>query len=196
MVFSDLFMSAGWGLINPILAVYIIKNVKNGDVEVAGIAIGIYWLLKSILQIPIARYLDKNHGEKDDYLFLVVGTFLASLTPLGFIFAYHSWHIYLLQMVHACGTAMAVPAWSAIFTRHIKDGQEAFSWSLDSSSIGLGSGFAGLAGGVVAKVFGFIPLFVAVSVFGLIATLLFLLIGRDMLPKTRHEQVYPMPKHL
>ena len=67
MVFSDLFLSSGWGLIAPILAIYIIKNIKGGDVEVAGIAIGIYWLVKSILQIPIARYLDKIMGKKTTF---------------------------------------------------------------------------------------------------------------------------------
>lgn len=196
MVFSDLFLSSGWGLIAPILAIYIIKNIKGGDVEVAGIATGIYWLVKSILQLPIARYLDKNHGEKDDFFALVFGTILASLTPIGFIFAVLPWHIYFLQVIHALGVAMAVPSWSAIFTRHIKKGQEAFSWSLDSSFIGLGAGAAGFLGGIIAKIFGFIPLFIMVSVFGLTAAFLFLLIGKDMLPRVPKDGVYSLPKHL
>jgi DHA1 family quinolone resistance protein-like MFS transporter len=195
MVFSDLFLSSGWGLVSPILAVYIIKNIKGGDVAVAGIAVGIYWLAKSVLQIPIARYLDKNHGEKDDYRALIGGTVLASLTPIGFIFAVLPWHIYLIQIVHALGVAMALPSWSAIFTRHIEKGNEAFSWSLDSSSIGLGAGMAGILGGTIAKVFGFIPLFVAVSLFGLTAAFLFFLIREDILPKTSKDGVYPMPKY-
>jgi len=191
MVFSDLFLASGWG----ILAIYIIKNIKGGDVEVAGIAMGVYWLFKSILQIPIARYLDRNHGEKDDYYALIGGTLLASLTPIGFIFAVLPWHIYVLQGIHALGMAMAVPSWSAIFTRHIGKGKEAFSWSLDSSSVGLGAGAAGVLGGTIAKVFGFIPLFVGVSVFGLLATLLFFLIKKDMLPRTSKDGVFPMPKY-
>jgi DHA1 family quinolone resistance protein-like MFS transporter len=195
MVFSDLFLSSGWGLVAPILAIYIIKDIKGGDVEVAGIAMGIYWLIKSILQIPIARYLDRNHGEKDDLYALIGGTILASLTPIGFIFATLPWHIYALQGVHALGLAMAVPSWSAIFTRHIEKGKEAFSWSLDSSSIGLSAGVAGVLGGTTAKIFGFAPLFIGVSIFGLMAAFLFFLIRKDMLPKTPKDEVYPMPKY-
>ena len=195
MVFSDLFLSSGWGLIAPILAIYIIRDIKGGDVEVAGIAIGIYWLTKSIFQLPIAHYLDKNHGEKDDFFALFTGTILASLTPIGFIFAIFPWQIYTLQTIHALGLALAVPSWSAIFTRHIEKGEEAFSWSLDSSSIGLGAGIAGMLGGVIAKVFGFAPLFIGVSVFGLTAAFLFLLIKNDLLPKTPRDEVFPMPKH-
>ncbi len=197
MILSDLFLSAGWGLINPILAVYIITDIQGGDVEAAGIAVGIYWLLKSILQVPVARYLDKNHGEKDDFLFMFVGRIFSSvISPIIFIFSVYPWHIYFAQVIHALGAAMVVPAWSAIFTRHIDDGQEAFSWSLDSSSIGLGSGIAGLLGGVIAKFFGFVPLFIILAIFGLFSAVLFIMIKKDMLPKTPREKVYPLPKHL
>ncbi len=194
MVFSDLFLNSGWGLISPILAIYILGNIKGGDIRVAGIAMGTYWLGKSVLQIPIARYLDKNHGEKDDYYALIGGTLLASLTPIGFIFAALPWHMYIFQGIHALGMAMAIPSWSAIFTRHIEKEKEAFCWSLDSSSIGLGAGVAAILGGTIAEIFGFIPLFIGVSIFGIVATLLFLLIGKDMLPKVPTERVFPMPK--
>jgi len=194
MVFSDLFLNSGWGLIGPIFAIYIAGTIKGGNVQVAGIAAGVYWLGKSILQIPIAHYLDKNHGEKDDYYALVGGTILASLTPLGFIFATVPWHIYVLQGIHALGMAMAIPSWSAIFTRHIEKKREAFCWSLDSSALGLGGGVAAILGGTIAKIFGFIPLFIGVSIFGIVAGFLFLLIGKDLLPKVPKARVFPMPK--
>ncbi len=194
MVFSDLVLSSGWGLIGPILAIYIVGNIQGGNVKVAGIAMGVYWLGKSILQMPIAHYLDENHGEKDDYYALVVGTFLASLVPIGFIFAALPWHIYILQGVHALGMAMAIPSWSAIFTRHIEKEKEAFCWSLDSSSIGFGAGVAAILGGAIAEIFGFIPLFVGVSVLGITAASLLLLIKKQLLPKVPKNRVFPMPK--
>ena len=144
LILSDFFLLSAWGLISPILAIFIIGNIKNGDVKVIGIAVGIYWLTKSILQIPIGKYLDRTHGEKDDFYFLVLGTFLSSLTPLGYIFSFLPWHIYILQSIHAFGIAMSIPAWGGIFMRHIDKGKEAFSWSLESSSIGIGAGIAGI----------------------------------------------------
>lgn len=191
LVLSDLTLLFGWGLISPILAIFITEQIKGGDVRVAGIAVGIYWVLKSLLQIPVGSYLDKNHSEKDDYYFLIGGTFLASLTPLGFIFTSLSWHMYTLQGIHAIGAALSLPAWCGIFTRHIDKGKEAQSWALDSSAIGIGAGVAGIIGGVVAKAFGFIPLFVGVSILGIISTLLCLLIKKELLPK---EKVILIPK--
>ena len=194
MVFSDLVLNSGWGLVGPILAIYIAGTIKGGNVQVAGIAMGVYWLGKSIFQIPIAHYLDKNHGEKDDYYVLIGGTLLSSLTPIGFIFAVLPWHIYILQGFHALGMAMAIPSWSAIFTRHIEKEREAFCWSLDSSAIGLGGGIAAILGGTIAGFFGFTPLFIGVSIFGITASLLFLLIRKDLLPKVPKGRVFPMPK--
>jgi len=194
MVFSDLFLNSGWGLIGPILAIFIVNNIQGGNVKVVGIAVGIYLLVKSVLQIPIAHYLDLNHGEKDDYYALFIGTLLTAITPIIFIFATISWHIYIAQIIHALGMAMALPSWSAIFTRHIEKKREAFCWSLDSSALGLGAGITGIIGGAVAQFFGFIPLFIGVSVFNVIAAILFLFIIKDILPKVPRQKIFLLPK--
>lgn len=191
LILSDFFLFSAWGLIAPILAIFIVEQIQGGDVKMAGIAVGIYWLAKSLIQVPIGRYLDRNHGEKDDYYFMIFGTLLASLSPLGFIFATLPWHIYALQGVHALGMAMAIPAWGGIFVRHIDKGREAMTWGVESSSLGIGVGVAGIVGGIVAKAFGFVPLFIGVSVMGIISALVFLLIKNNLLPK---EKIFPIPK--
>lgn len=191
LIVSDFFLMAAWGLIIPILAIFIVDKIQGGDVMVAGIAIGIYWVSKSLIQIPIGRFLDKTTGEKDDYYFLIFGTGLASLIPIGFIFVTQPWHMYILQGIHALGMAMAIPAWGGIFIRHIDKGKEAMTWGMESSSLGLGAGIAGIIGGIIAKTFGFTPLFIGVSCLGIIATFLFFLISQDLIPK---EKVFPIPK--
>lgn len=194
MIYSDLFMNSGWGLIGPILAVFIVENVPGGNLRVAGIAVGIYLVLKSVLQIPIANFLDKNHGEKDDYLALFLGTFLTAISPIIFLFSTEAWHIYAGQIIHALGMAMAIPSWYAIFGRHIPKNREAICWGLDSSAMGLGAGLAGIIGGIIASKFGFFPLFVSVAVLNAIAALLLLFMIKDMSPKVPQKRVFPMPK--
>jgi len=194
LVLSDLALMFGWGLITPILAIFITQQIQGGDARVAGIAVGIYWLFKSLLQIPIGSYLDKNHGEKDDYYFLIGGTLLASLVPLGFIFATLPWHMYLLQGIHALGAALSLPPWCGIFTRHINKGKEAQSWALDSSALGIGAGVAGIIGGIVAKVFGFVPLFIGVSILGLISAFLCILIKKDLILPKKETILIPKPR--
>lgn len=185
IILSDFVAVFAWGLVSPILAIFILQNIQGGDVKVAGIAVGIYWIVKSIIQIPIGRYLDHHPGEKDDYYFLITGTLIAAVVPIGLIFSTLPWHLYGLQILHAFAWAMAIPAWGGIFVRHIDKGKEAFSWGLESSAIGLGAGIAGILGGIVAKIFGFLPLLIGVSSLEVLAAGLLFLIWKDLIPKEK-----------
>lgn len=195
LIISDFFLLFGWGLISPILAIFITQQIRGGDVGVAGMAIGIYWLTKSFLQIPIGKYLDRNHGEKDDFYFLVAGTFLASLVPIGYIFANQVWHLYSLQIFQAFAMSLTIPSWGGIFIRHIDKGKEAFSYGVESTSISIGAGIAGIAGGTAAKIFGFTPLFIGVSALNIAAAFLLLMISKDLFLKIpKKEKSYLISK--
>jgi MFS family permease len=190
LIFSDILIFASWGLLAPILAIFVVENIEGGTVEVAGIAVGIYWITKSFLQVPIGRYLDRTHGERDDYWFMILGLAIASVAPLLFLLSSQPWHIYGLQVVHAAGMALAIPSWGGIFTRHIDRGLEAASWSTESSALGLGVGIAGITGGIVAEQLGFAPLFVGVSILGFLGAGTLLLIRNDLAPKRGPTIIY------
>jgi len=181
LIQADLVFLAAFGLISPIFAVFITDQIKGGNVEVVGFSAAVYWIIKSILQIPISEILDKKRGEKDDFYFLICGTILAALVPIGYIFSSLPWHVYLLQAIYGMGMAMAFPSWSAIFTRHIDRGKEAFEWGLESTALGFGTGLTGAIGGILVAYFGFDLLFVIVSILALVGALLPLMIRREML---------------
>jgi len=174
LILSDLIFYAGWGLITPIFAIFIVDNIQGGTILIAGMASSIYWVLKSVLRVPIGIFLDSHKGEKDDYFFLVVGLLIASLIPFGYIFSKLPWHIYVLQTIYAIGMAMSLSGWSAIFTRHIDKGKEATEWGLDATSYGIGTGVAAAVGGLAVTKFGFNPVFIAVGIMGLIGVILLL----------------------
>ncbi len=174
LVLSDLVFYAGWGLITPIFAIFIINNIQGGTILIAGIASSIYWVLKSALRVPLGVFLDSHKGEKDDYFFLVFGLLIAALVPFGYIFSKLPWHIYALQAIYAIGMAMSVSGWAAIFTRHIDKGKEATEWGLDSASYGIGMGVAAAVGGLAVTTFGFNSVFVAVGIMGLLGVVLLL----------------------
>ena len=186
LIFSDVALTSGFGFIVPIFAIFLTERIKGGNVEVVGFAAGIYLVLRSLLQIPISKFLDKKRGEKDDFYFLILGHFLVVLVPFGYIFSSFPWQVYALQVIFALGMAMAYPSWCAIFTRHIDKGKEAFEWGLDSTILGLGAGITGAVGGVLAAEFGFNLVFVIVGIFALFAAFLPLLIYKDIMPRGDH----------
>jgi MFS family permease len=149
-------------------------------VEVAGFAAAIYWIVKSLIIIPIGRYLDKNHGEKDDLAFVVVGNLLAALSVTGYLFAYLPWHVYILQVIFAIGMGMNIPGYTAIFTRHIDKGKEAYEWSVRGATSAVGTGVAGAVGGVIAHNFGFEMLFLCVALFYIVSAVVPFFIAEDI----------------
>jgi MFS family permease len=180
LIFYDFILLFGWGLAYPIISVFVINNIKGGDVKTAGIAIGVYWIVVSLVQIPVGVYLDSRKGEKDDFYFLAGGTLITGLVPFVFRLAFLPWHIYLFLFVYALGMGIAMPAWFGIFTRHIDGAKEAQSWAANQSLLGVGAGVAGIIGGIVAKEYGFTPLFTAVGCAGLLSVFFVLLIRKDI----------------
>ncbi len=178
LIYSDFVLNGAWGLLAPIFAIFILQDIVGGDIvegaKVAGFTSLIYWSVKSVLQIPIGAYLDKNHGEKDDFLFMVTGIFLASLAPFGFLVSTAPCHIYISQSLQAIGMAMMIPSSSAIFARHVDKGKEAYEYSLRSTSLGFGVGLAGAVGGVMTTVWGFKLIFLFVGIFTMVSGIILL----------------------
>ncbi len=189
LISSDFLLLSGWGLLAPIFAVFLLENIQGGDIKVAGFAAAVYWIARSVLEPFIGKWLDKNHGEKDDFYSMFIGTLIISIIPIGFIFSKFPWHIYALEFIHALAMSFNLPPWSAIFTRHIDKGREAFEWSLSSTSISLGSGIAGALGGLLASIFGFKIIFVGVSVLTFLSALALLFIRKDLIRKDHLEPV-------
>ena len=183
LIASDFLLQSGWGLIGPIFAIFLTKQIQGGSLEMVGFIAATYWITKSVVQPFIAHFLDVKRGERDDFWFLVSGMYLANLIPLGYAFSTQPWHIFTLEFIHGLAMACVVPSWSAIFTRHIDQGREAFSWSIESTGVGFAAGFAGAFGGILASILGFKAVFVMVSVFGLISSSFLLLIRHKIFPK-------------
>ena len=195
-IYWDLVINSAWGLLGPIFAIFLLEKIAGGSLiegaKIAGFATLSYWLTKALLQIPIGNYLDKNHGEIDDFWFYVIGVLITGLVPLGFIFAFLPWHIYVLQIIHAVGMSMVIPSSYAIFIRHADKGREAFESGLDSTLLGLGAGIAGALGGIMAGYMGFKPIFLLTSIFTFISVFFIFAIRREMLPKVP-QNIHKLP---
>ncbi len=191
LITSDFLLQSGWGLIGSIFAIFLVRDIQGGTIAMVGFISTIYWISKSILQPFIAKYLDRDHSEKDDFIFLVVGMYVANLVPLGYVFSTQPWHIYILELIRGIAMACVIPTWSAIFTRHIDKGREAFSWSMESTSIGLATGLTAYLGSLIATFFGFKFVFVLVSLFGTLSSSALLMIKKDIFIKNRFSPTIP-----
>ncbi len=171
LTYSDILMLSGWGLVNPIIAVFFTEQVKGGTIALAGLASTTYFLTKSILQIPVARFIDNRRGEWDDWWVMVMGSLIITTSAFSYIFVSLPWHVIAVQILYGVGGALSYPAWLAIFTRHIDRREEGFEWSLYFTSVDIGAALTGGLGGLLAASYGYKLVFVIVGVASLIGTL-------------------------
>ncbi|HEY5221156.1 MAG TPA: MFS transporter [Candidatus Paceibacterota bacterium] len=182
-VISDFFLLAGWGLIDPVFSVFIIQRVVGGSLMVIGIAAAIYWIVRSVAQIPIANYLDSTPGEHDDFMALVGGLMLVGISAIAMCWVTTVWELYLIHAVQAIAFAFYYASWPTIYSRHLDKNAISLDWSLDSSVSGIGAGVAGFLGGVIAGTLGYDVVFVGAGIMAFIAAFVLLAVPDLILPK-------------
>ncbi len=171
MIVSDLLFLGSWSMIQPIFAIFIIQKVEGASVVIVGMAAALYWLVKSLLQMPVANYLDKKEGEKDDFYILVTALALAALASFSFAMVKNLWHLFFTQFLYAVAMGLYIPSWTAIFSRHLDEKKVSFDWSLDSTVVGVTSFFAAIFSGVLANWLGFSFVFFTVGALSLLSAL-------------------------
>ncbi|MEK7187847.1 MAG: MFS transporter [Patescibacteria group bacterium] len=167
----------GVSLFGPIFAVFITGSIAGATLATAGFAVALSSMTKSIIQIPLARYLDKTPGENDEFYTLIGGSMLGTIYIGSLIFVNYPWQLYGLALVSGVADACLMAAYYALFSHHVDRTAQGLEWSL-LSVIGLTASFAlgGALGGILAEQIGFRHLFYIAASLNGIATLLIILL--------------------
>ena len=176
LVLSDFFLFFSVGLLSPIYAVFVLNRIHGSSLEIIGFSTAIYWLSRVISVIPLSHMMDRIKGEKDEYIFMLIGTFLLASAPLVYIVASEPWHIYLVQVVNGVAFSMIIPAWRVIFTKNLNSDHVSYEWSLDDVGVGIATAISAILGALVAQRFGFNALFIFIFFVGMVSILVLLLI--------------------
>jgi MFS family permease len=176
LLISDIFFLTGFGLIEPIMAIFIKDHLLGGEIYTAGLASMLFLLTKSIIQLPFSRYVDKHDRTA---LWLLAGSVCIALVPFGYIYAKSITHIYATQILFGIGSGLAYPTWLGLWTRHLDRRHESFEWSLYSTITGLGTAGAAAIGALLAEFVGFKPTFLIVGFLSLIGCMILFLLQTE-----------------
>jgi MFS family permease len=193
LVISDFFVNAGFSVFAPVVAIFITHQISGGTIETVGFGAAIVQIFKVLVELPVAKILDKNHGEYDDFYSLMFGSILIATVPFLYLFAKEITHIYIIQAIYGVGIAFTAPPWYAIFSRHLDKMQESFEWSLDSVSIGLAAAGAAAFGGLLAQKYGFNFVFIIGGLFAIFGSIMQIRIFKHIKKKVPKGQVSPLP---
>jgi len=166
LLFIDLIVGTGFGLIAPIFAIFLKDNLIGGSILSAGIASAIFLITKCSIQLPFSRFVDR---QKKKMKWLLIGTIIISIAPIIYIFANNIYWIYLAEFIFGIGSGIEFPVWTSIWTRNLDKRREGFQWSVYSTFVSFGIGLAGLVGAALASIIGFSLTFVIVELFCLVS---------------------------
>ncbi len=184
LIFGDAIFFSAAGLLGPIFALFVVDFIQGGSAEVAGIAIAIYLVTKSVAQVPAAMIIDKICGDRDDFWFIFGSLIFASFIPLAYLFIDTPTGLYIAQFVLGLAYAFQFPSFMALFTKYIPDNKEATMWGLYFTLVDLASAGTAALGGYLATNLGFEVVLLAVFVFEIIGAITFIPIYKHI----RHAQ--------
>lgn len=176
LIYSDIILISSWGLIDPIIAIFFTDEIPGADITTAGIAFTIFFITRSIFQIPIARYIDKVRGEEDNYTATLIGTFVVTMIPFLYMLITSIPQLYIVQIIYGIGSAISTTGWLTIFTRHLEKNNEGFGWSIYNTTTDIGAALTASIGGFLAYKLGFTNLFFVVGVTNIVGFLFIVLL--------------------
>ena len=176
LMISDTLMSTGFGLIAPILAIFIKENLTGGTIVAAGLASTIFFIVKSIVQLPFSLYVDDHDNKR---LWLILGAFMITAVPFIYIFAEHINLIFLAQIIHGIGAGILSPAWLGLWSINLDKKHESFEWSLYYTTSELGTGITAFLGAIMAQILGFTYTFILVGIFSFVGSLILLKLDKQ-----------------
>lgn len=188
LMLSDIFVVTGFGLIEPILAIFVKENLIGGTIFAAGFASTLFLITKCLIQLPFSMYVDK-HNKK--VMWLTIGTFFVALVPFIYIFSKSITHVYIAEIVYGIGSGLAYPTWLGLWSANLDRKHESYEWSLYSTLTGAGTAVTAAIGALVAEMFGFTYTFVFVGVMALTGCFILFLLEEKRERINKHYYYHP-----
>lgn len=169
LILSDITILTWFGLITPILAIFIKEDILGWTIFAAGLASTLFLISKSLIQLPFSRYVDTHDNKKR---LLLIGSFLVVVVPFLYLIASDIRHIYLIQIFYGIGSGITYPTRLGIRSISLDKRKESFERSLYSTAISIGTAITAAVWWALAQYAWFNVLFISIGVFSLIWTLI------------------------
>ncbi len=176
-IISETFLWSAWNFITPIFAIFVVNNIKGGDIQIAASAFSICLISRVTFEIITGRYLNnKTDGQR--LRLTILGMVIMSVAYVGFAFSHTIPLLFLFYILIGIGFGVASPAKYSLFTEHIDKNKASTEWSLYDAITLIGIASATALGGFIAGMYGFTFLFILASVVNLLGIVPYLFYRR------------------
>jgi len=168
----------GRGSIMGFLSLYMMMSLQEGGLGLtataAGLVLSTGQLITAILQRPGGELADRY----DKARLIIIGALISVIGMAMFSFTDSFWTVLLARLVFSAGSAMSVPALSAIAAIEGRELGVGTTMSVLQSAMSLGMVAGPLMSGVLADMFSLRPIFLVGAGIAFIGTILFVVIER------------------
>jgi MFS family permease len=186
LIASDTLVFTGFGLITPILAIYINDSVIGGSITAVGIMTTIFLLTKTIFQLLFAKVFKPKHR----FYMVWLGTFLIACVPIIYLISTKIWHFYIAEIIYGLGGGLAYPAWFSLFANNLTKGKQGFEWSIYSGLVGIGAAVSAFIGSFMATKLGFPITFLISGILALAGMLILLGLQKNNLKSILPGEIF------
>lgn len=172
-IFSEAFFWSAWNFITPILSVYVVTTLPNGNIKTAAFGFTLYLFVRIIIELIVSNYM-KFTSDKKRMFTDATGMVILSLCYLLIAFLPSLLTFYIFFIIAGISFGLSSPAKYSMFSLNLGRNQASKTWGTYDAVTFTGMGIATALGGVIANQYGFKALFIISSVVNLIGILPYL----------------------
>ena len=177
-IVSETLLWSAWNFVTPIFAIFVVNNVRGGNIQIAASSFSVYLIVRVICEIISGRYLS-HRTDKDKLYLTILGMIFMSFAYIGFAFSHTILYLFFFYIVIGIGFGIASPAKYSLFTDHIDKNKSTTEWSLYDAITLLGIASATALGGFIASIYGFSFLFLLASIINFLGIIPYVFSIRD-----------------
>lgn len=140
VLFLTLSDMLSWGpflIISALSGIYLSDKLGLDTIRFVGIGTSVYYITRSIVQIPLGYITDKIKSDTDEILLLALGTILMGLPYTFYPHITMPLHYYVLQFIFGFGVALSVTNWRKLFAMNVDSGIEGRQYAFYETTISL-----------------------------------------------------------
>lgn len=173
-IISEGFLWSAYNFVIPIFAVFVLNNIRGGNVQIAASAFSSFLIVRVIFELITCKYLGKSN-EFNKFITTIAGILLISLAYLGFAFSHSVISLFVFFGIVGMGLGIASPVKNSLFSTHLDKNKETTEWGIYDSVTFIGMASTAALGGFIASQYGFNFLFILAAVVNFIGIIPYLL---------------------
>ncbi len=111
-------------MLGPIYALFVVEI--GGDLMDAGLTASVYGLAAALTSLVSGIYADKI--KENEYI-IILGYLIMGIAFILFFFVDNIWFLFVVQALIGIGEAVYLPAFDAIYSKHLSKGNTGKEWS-------------------------------------------------------------------